>query len=207
MAALAVILILLGAAGSALIALRSGERHDFVAVSKDLEPGHKLEAKDLSRASLSGDTGALLPWSTADDYIGRYTRTRAFKGQPITKDMLTSGKNAEVPSGGALVGVSLDSSRAPSEKVVAGDMVRVITVPQNNDGTSPQVLVNAAEVTFVPVADDDKGTLGDDTLTATVMVPIDKAATVSAAAANKSLVLVKIAPGTKPDVARAGGGG
>src|SRR5258708_33657022 len=77
LAALAVILILLGAAGSALIAVRSGNRQNFVAVSgTQLEPGHRIERKDLARGDLAGATGGLVLWSNVDKYIGQYTTTR-----------------------------------------------------------------------------------------------------------------------------------
>src|SRR6266508_6019866 len=74
LAALAVILILLGAAGSALIALRSGDRQDFVAISDEaIAPGHKIEKKDLARGDLAGATGGLVLWSEADKLIDQYT--------------------------------------------------------------------------------------------------------------------------------------
>ena len=40
------------------IALNSGNRSDFVAIAPDkLAPGHRIEAKDLSRGDLAGATG------------------------------------------------------------------------------------------------------------------------------------------------------
>ena len=47
------ILILLGAAGSALIAMNSGNRSDYVAIAADIQAGHKLDRKDLSRGDLA----------------------------------------------------------------------------------------------------------------------------------------------------------
>ncbi|HET6743118.1 MAG TPA: hypothetical protein VFH76_29465, partial [Kribbella sp.] len=85
LAALAVILILLGAAGSALIALNSGNRSDFVAISADsLPPGHKIDPKDFSRGDLAGATGSLIPWSQASKYVGRYTTSWLYKDQFVT---------------------------------------------------------------------------------------------------------------------------
>jgi len=205
LAALAVILILLGAAGSALIALNSGNRSDFVAIASDkpLPPGHKLESKDLARGDLAGATGALIPWSEANKYLGHYTKTWLYKDQFVTPDNFTKGKEAPIPSGGALVGVSLEGGRAPSDGLDVGDIVQVVRVPTaNQDGTAPITLVNAAEVTASAGAITDAKTNANTTLNVTVLVPTEKATQVAAAAAAKTLVLVKLSPATKPDVPR-----
>ena len=206
MAALAVILILLGAAGSALIAVQSGDRQDYVAISADsLPPGHKLERKDLSRGDLAGATGGLIPWSEAEDYLGRYTTSWLYKDQFVTKDNFTPGKQPVIPSGGALVGVSLEAGRAPSDGVLAGDIVAVIRVPTGNqDAATPTTLVKAAEVTDVSGSITDDKTNANSTLNATVLVPTDKLTSVAAAAAAKTLVLVKLSPSTTPEVSRNG---
>ena len=130
LAALAVILILLGAAGSALIALNSGNRSDFVAIAPDkLAPGHRIEPKDLSRGDLAGATGGLIPWSEANKYLGRYTTTWLYKDQFVTPDNFTKDGAKPIPADGALVGVSLEAGRAPSDGLDVGDMVSVIRVP------------------------------------------------------------------------------
>ncbi|WP_433157539.1 hypothetical protein [Kribbella sp. CA-247076] len=207
LAALAVILILLGAAGSALIAVNSGNRSDFVAIGVDkLEPGHKLERKDLSRGDLAGATDGLIPWSEAEKYIGHYTTTRLYKDQFITPANLTAEK--PIPNGGALVGVSLEGGRAPSGGISVGDVVAVIRVPTaNQDTTAATTLVDAAEVTDSSGAIADEKTNANTTLNVTVLVPSGKATDVAAAAAAKTLVLVELSPATKPEVSRTDGDG
>jgi hypothetical protein len=207
LAALAVILILLGAAGSALIAVNSGNRSDFVAIAADeLQPGHKLERKDLSRGDLAGATGGLIPWSEAEKYIGQYTTTRLYKDQFLTPANLT--KEKPIPDGGALVGVSLEGGRAPSDGIQVGDIVSVIRVPTANQDSQPATpLVTAAEVTASAGAIADVKTQANTTLNVTVLVPTEKATAVAAAAAAKTLVLVKLNPATKPEVSRTDGDG
>ncbi|HEU4946235.1 MAG TPA: hypothetical protein VFT31_03680 [Kribbella sp.] len=209
LAALAVILILLGAAGSALIALRSGDRQDYVAVSdKALEPGHQIERKDLARGDLAGATGGLVPWSQVDKYIGRYTTTRLFPGQFVTQQNFTAGNTPDVPEGGALVGVSLESGRAPSEALKAGDIVRVIRVPSaSNDSGVSEVLVSAAQVTASSGSIADSKTNANSTLNATILVPTEKSTKVAAAAAAKTLVLIKLSASTRTDISRSNGDG
>jgi len=207
LAALAVILILLGAAGSALIALNSGNRSDFVAISADkLAPGHRLEAKDLSRGDLAGATGGLIPWSQASRYIGRYTTTWLYKDQFVTPDNFTKDGAKPIPPDGALIGISLEAGRAPSDGLDVGDIVSVMRVPAaTGDTGAAATLVHAAQVTSTAGAITDAKTQASSTLNVTVLVPSDQAITVAAAAAAKTLVVGKLAPGTKTDVARADG--
>ncbi len=202
------ILILLGAAGSALIALNSGNRSDFVAIASDkpLPPGHKLESKDLARGDLAGATGALIPWSEANKYLGHYTKTWLYKDQFVTPDNFTKDGEKPIPPKGALVGISLEAGRAPSDGLQVGDMVSVVRVPTaNQDSGAPVTLVEAAEVTSSAGAITDSKTSANSTLNITVLVPADQITTVSAAAAAKTLVVAKLAPGTTPDVSRNGG--
>jgi hypothetical protein len=204
-----VILILLGAAGSALIAVRSGNRQNFIAVSgNQLEPGHRIERKDLARGDLAGATGGLVLWSDVNKYIGRYTTTRLYPGQFVTDRNFTKNTTPDIPAGGALVGISLENGRAPSDSLEPGDIVRVIRVPAaSSDSAVSQVLVLAAEVTASQGALSDSTTNANTTLNVTVLVPTEKSTSVAAAAAAKTLVLVKLSPGTKPDVSRSNGGG
>ncbi|TDW22798.1 hypothetical protein EV650_1644 [Kribbella kalugense] len=201
------ILILLGAAGSALIALNSGNRSDFVAISQDsLPPGHKLEAKDLSRGDLAGATGGLIPWSEASKYLGHYTTTWLYKDQFVTPKNLTVDDKPPIPAGGALVGVSLEAGRAPSDGLNVGDIVSVIRVPTaNQDGGSPVTLVKAAMVTSSAGAITDARTSANSSLNVTILIPADQISTVSAAAAAKSLTVAKLPAGTPTDVSRNGG--
>ncbi|MEU8221694.1 hypothetical protein [Kribbella sp. NPDC048915] len=205
LAALAVILILLGAAGSALIALNSGNRSDFVAIAETLPPGHKLEQKDLSRGDLAGATGGLIPWSEAEKYLGRYTKTWLYKDQFVTPDSLTKDNEKPIPARSALVGLSLEAGRAPSDGLQIGDVVRVIRVPAaNQDGGAAVTLVNAAEVTSAAGAITDSKTSANSTLNVSILIPDDDITAVAAAAAAKTVAVVKLAPGTKPDVVRNG---
>ncbi|MGW6276044.1 hypothetical protein [Kribbella sp. NPDC055071] len=206
LAALAVILILLGAAGSALIALNSGNRSDFVAIgANSLEPGHKLEAKDLSRGDLAGATGGLIPWSEASKYIGHYTTTWLYKDQFVTPQNFTKDTNNPIPASGALVGITLEAGRAPADGIDVGDIVRIVKVPTSSDGGAAVPLVSAAEVTSSVGAVAGDKTTSTPTLNVTVLVPTEKSTSVAAAAASKTLALVKLAVSTKPEVSRTDG--
>jgi len=205
LAALAVILILLGAAGSALIALRSGERSGYLTVSRTVHAGEQLKRGDFASAQIAGDTAGLIRSSSVNDYVGHFATTTLFKNQFLTTGMLSD--KLEVPGNGALVGVSLEGGQVPSEGLDSGDIVRVIRIPvSGTDGTPPEVLVLAAEVTKVQ-SDSDKGKSSVNTqqvVNATILVPSAKATAVAAAAAAKNLVLIRLSPATKPEIVREG---
>lgn len=199
------ILILLGAAGSALIALRTGDRVNYVAITAEggLPPGHKIVQKDLGSGDLAGATRALVPYSEVGDLLGKYTTTRLYENQFVTPENFTS---KPVPEGGALVGVSLENGRAPSESIEADDIVRVIRVPAaNQDAGVPTVLVGAAVVTASQGKLTDSKTNANTTQNVTVLVPTEKSTAVAAAAAANTLVLVKLSAGTKPEISRDNG--
>ena len=209
LAALAVILILLGAAGSALIALRSGDRQDFVAIdAQSLPPGHKITKGDLARGDLAGATGQLVLWSDIDQVVDHYTTSWLYKGQFVTPESVTKDTKPLIPAAGALVGVSLEAGRAPSEPIAPGDIVQVVQVPAaNRAGGVSSVLVAAAEVTSSVGAITDSKTSANTTLNVTILVSTTKSRAVAAAAAAKTLVLVKLSPATEPDVPRTDGAG
>lgn len=206
LAALAVILILLGAAGSALIALRSGDRQDYLSIaSASIPPGHKLDKDDLARGDLAGKTGALIPWSQRQQYIGKTTTSWLYQGQFLTKGNFTDNP---IPAGGAEIGVSLEAGRAPSSNLVPEDVVQVIQVPAANQaGGVPTILVTAAKVTSASGRISDEKTSANTTLNVTILVPTSKSTSVAAAAASKTLVLVKVPRSTTTDVPAATNGG
>ncbi|MEV6414909.1 hypothetical protein [Kribbella sp. NPDC051718] len=200
LAALAVILILLGAAGSALIALRSGDRTDYVAIGADvISPGHKMTKDDLARGDLAGKTAALIPSDQWEKRVkGRYSIGWLYPGQYVTdKDFADN----QIAPGGVAVGVSLEAGRAPSSGLTAGDIVQVVQVPAANAaGGVSSILVKAAEVTSSAGKITDDKTNANTTLNVTVVVPAAQSTQVAGAAAAKTLVLVKLPSNTKPEI-------
>lgn len=206
LAALAVILILLGAAGSALIALRSGDRQDYVAINAaSIAPGHKIVEKDLARGDLAGKTAPMIPWSDRGKVLNKYSTGWLFRGQYLTEGNITA---EPIPAGGALVGVTLEAGRAPSMPLQGGDILQVVQVPASNQaGGTSSILVDAAKVMDVSGGISDARTNANSTLNLTILVPTSKSTAVAAAAAAKTLVVVKLSAGTPPDVPPTNGAG
>jgi hypothetical protein len=205
LAALAVILILLGAAGSALIALRSGDRQDYIAVGNNpIAPGQRITKNVLARGDLAGKTAKLVPWSQLSKLEGQYATSYIYPGQFLTLANVTPD---QIPAGGALVGISLEGGRAPSSGMSPGDIVQVVQVPAANQaGGVPSTLVTAAKVTSTSGGIADKTTNANTTLNVTILVPTSKSTSVAAAAAAKTLVLVKLRGDTKTEVPTDGDG-
>jgi hypothetical protein len=198
LAALAVILILLGAAGSTLIALRSGDRQYFVAVKGTLAPGQQITDDDLTRGDLAGATGTLLLWSERDSIKNQYTTGWIYPGQFVSKKNFIPDP---VPADGVLIGISVDSGRAPAESVGIGDIVRLVRVPAaNQESGGATVIVQAARVTNTSGSLTDGKTGANTTANVTVLIKDDKVTNVAAAAAAKTLVLVKLSDSVKPDI-------
>ncbi|MGC4941557.1 hypothetical protein [Kribbella sp. DT2] len=199
LAALAVILILLGAAGSTLIALRSGDRQYFVAVKENLPPGHKIQDEDLTRGDLAGATRTLVLWSDRASLKDQYTTGWIYAGQFVSKKNFIADA---VPQGGALVGISLESGRAPAEQIEIGDIVRLVRIPAaNQENGQAMVIAPAARVTATSGNTLTDGKTGaNTTVNVTVLIPDTRATTVAAAAAAKTLVLVKLADSVKPEI-------
>lgn len=127
------------------------QRDDRVAVLVVSEPvpaGEVLTAEDLEVIDVSGVDGAIASADSAR-VIGSHAAVGLVQGQVLTADMVTSepipGPEERV------VGMQLDSTRAPMG-LVPGDLVIVVAVPPSGDpGTpgeldSPDVLAEQATV-------------------------------------------------------------
>lgn len=154
LAALAILLVLLGALGSALIAFRSGDRVSVLVASHDIQIGETVDRGDFVTASVAADGQFLVP----DDQSGLVTdhvaRVAVPKGTLVNAAMFTDA--AQVPSGGQLVGIVVNTTQRPSEVPAPGDVVRVIYISGTSrestqpNGVSPgRAIVQSARVVNV----------------------------------------------------------
>ena len=196
LAALAVLLILGGALGSGLIALRSGERSDYLVLRSDVQPGQRISASDLGIARIAGTGASAIAASRRVQVVGHYARTRLFSGTLITPDMVSSG--SLVPAGSAVVGLVLTSDRRPAGGLDRGDIVSVYTVPRpDGSGGDAAQLLSAVEVVEV----DDVRTNGGTSLAVSVLVPLVNAQELTLMSSQNQLAVARLSPGTTPLVA------
>jgi SAF domain len=197
LAALAVLLILGGALGSGLIALRSGERSDYLVLRSDVAPGQRISASDLGIARIAGTGASAIAVGHRVQVVGQYARTRLFSGTLLTPDMLSSG--SLVPAGSAVVGLVLSADRRPAGGLDRGDIVSVYTVPRADDsGGEGAQLLTAVQVVEV----DDVRTDGGSSLAVSVLVPMASAQELTVMASLNQLAVAKLSPGTTPLVAQ-----
>jgi hypothetical protein len=127
------------------------QRDDRVAVLAIADPvaaGEVINADDLQVIEVSGVTGAIGSGDSAS-VIGSTAAVELVEGQVLTRDMVTS---EPIPGPGErVVGLQLDSTRAPAG-LVPGDVVIVVAVPPAGDPStpddldSPEVLADRATV-------------------------------------------------------------
>lgn len=201
LAALAVLLILVGALASGLIALRSGERSDYLVLRADVEAGARIDAEDLGVARIAGTGASAIPAAQREQVVGQYARTALFSGTLLTADMLAPQET--VPAGAAVVGTVLTPERRPAAPLRPGDVVAVFTVPRPDEpvGQASQLL-SAVEVVDV----DEVNTGGGAAVAVSLLVPQSDAQEVALRSALGQLAVAQLAPGTEPLVSAADAG-
>lgn len=153
LAALAILLVMLGALGSALIAYRSGDREEVLVASREILPGAQVTRDDFTTARIAHDAGGSVSAASIDSFIGAYATTRVPEGTIVINSMFSVSDR--VPAGGQLVGLAVKAESRPAELIEQGDVVAVYAVPQAQANSDPVVttLVPAARVTQVSASD------------------------------------------------------
>ena len=138
LAALAVVLILGGAALAATLVLTSGQKQQYLLVNRDIAIGQTLTREDFLLQSISATNSAIFaPVPGADFYPrvnGRKALTEMKKGSLLTEgtfgDVVTPGRG--------LTELSLLIPEGQyTDGLAAGDVVKVLHTPRANAQTSP----------------------------------------------------------------------
>lgn len=198
---LALLLVLVGGFGSALLAYRSGQRVDVLMARTDIAAGQQVTADDFTVARVASDSTTLVSSAALANFVGTYALSSVPQGTLINRLMFT--RTGAVPAGGALVGVSLDPSRRPATPPKVGDVVRLVFVSgksnQSASDVAPgDVVVPAARV--IAVASGSSTGAGSGTTTVTVLVAESTAGTVAQFGSAGQLALVVLPLSAKPSV-------
>ncbi|MFD9686788.1 hypothetical protein ACFWXO_13635 [Kitasatospora sp. NPDC059088] len=209
LAALAVVIVLGSALGTAVLVRQAGERVAAVEVTQQIAPGQKISAGALTQVQVAKDSGVkFVPWEQRDLLISKYTAAVEIPpGTLLTGRMLTDA--AGLAADQAVVGLSLKAGQFPPG-LKAGDRVRVMWVGRDAaaKGTSP-----AGTATGAPNAQGNNGAVelapsaivrevfkpgnGDasSALSLSVVVPATASGGVTQAASSGDVALVLL-PGT-----------
>jgi hypothetical protein len=164
--ALAVLLIVGGAALAGLLAVRMDSREPVLVVNTKVSVGEKISADMLSSTNVSGDSLTTIAADDADQIVDKvYARQTIYPGQLLQKDLLRTSPPLEVDQ--AQVGVPLTSGKFPPG-LRSGDVVRLVRI---GDAQNPSQALATGLV--LEVNKSKAGGFGGDATSsvATVVVP------------------------------------
>jgi len=199
LAALALLLVVVGALGSALIAYRSGSRTDVLVARADITPGHKMTSADFDIARISGEASQTVPASAESNFLGSYSVGVIPAGTLVNSRMFS--KTSIIPSGAETVGLQVGSNERPGPALHSGDVVRIYpTVDQGSDAATGTKADTAPLVESARVVDVVNAAEGSNNSTSTVTVLLtDNAAKIVVPWATAGKVAVSLLPAdTKP---------
>ncbi|GAA1936149.1 SAF domain-containing protein [Nocardioides marmoribigeumensis] len=197
LAALALLLVLVGALGSALVAYRSGSREEVLVARQDIEVGQVVTAADLTTARVAADGGATVDAAAIRNFIGTHAVAYVPQGTLVNRFMFTGERI--VPAGAQVVGVVVDITRRTTERLRSGDVVQLVYVSGSGDQSSGAAqpgdsIVRAAKVVAVGSGG------GSGQLSVSVLVPDKDAGAVADLASSNSIALTLLPAGTTPVV-------
>ncbi|MFD5158390.1 hypothetical protein ACFWMJ_10005 [Streptomyces hawaiiensis] len=199
LAALAVLLILVGALGATMLVLQAGDRIEVVKVTKEVQAGESLTDGDVTSVMVAKDDNIhYIEWAQLDAIKSYKAKSTLYAGTLAVGEMFA--KKASLPAGKAAVGLALKEGTYPAD-IKAGDIVSAYRVSSTASGSSNSegnsgssgtsssgALVDNARVNSV--AADDDATVSTGNLSLTLLVDqADAAALASAAAANEVAIV------------------
>ncbi|MBD0842745.1 hypothetical protein [Streptomyces sp. TRM68416] len=195
LAALAVLLILVGALGATMLVLQAGDRVEVVQVTKDIQAGEPVGNNVASVLVAEDDSINYVKWSQLATLKTLKAKSTIYAGTVVIGDMFAD--KVGVTEGKATVGLSLKAGQYPTG-LKAGDTVAAYRVGANgsktdSDGSSSGggAIVDQATVAYVP--DGNGGELvGSSNLAVTLTVDADAAAALAQAAAVGEVALVAV---------------
>jgi hypothetical protein len=190
LAALAVLLILLGAAISAVLVLRSGDRVGVLALRDGVTAGEEISREKLAETQVAvSDQLPVIPTSELESVLG----TRAASDLPartiLTRDMIT--QESMPPPGSVVVSLSLPPGRIPGGVLEPGDLAVAILAPppgaQLPEGLTVEGSIITSDARVFTLRNDDVS----GTLVVSLLVDDSRAQALTQAAALESVTLVK----------------
>jgi hypothetical protein len=196
LSALALLLVVAGALGSALVVYRSGQRTDVLVAAHQIKPGQQMAATDFGVARVATDSGSVVHASDEHNFIGTFATTGIPTGTMLNHLMFQVG--SVLPAAGVVVGVTLSRNQRPAADIVTGDVVRAFLVPRTSQNTSAPtagpVLVAAARVVDV------QGASSADTITVSLLVGQADAQLLISAAGQGTVALAELPKTTVPPI-------
>jgi hypothetical protein len=196
LAALAALLVLVGALGATLLVLRAGERVEAIMITEEVPAGQPIPDDAITSVMVADNTDvAYVEWSQRDQLDEYRAATNLVEGSVLVGKMLTTDKG--IDQGQALVGVNLQPGHYPPGLEI-GDTVDVYLVGDavgetDEDGTAAEpLLVSGARVTEIYGEDDEVD--GNGALSLQLRVAVEEVPALASAAAEDAVSVAEVAP-------------
>jgi hypothetical protein len=202
LAALAVLLVAIGAVAAGLLVIKAGHRVAAVEIVQEVGQGEQIPASALREVEISSDTDLnYVAWQFASRVEGVFAAVQIPAGTLLTPAMTTSTNS--LSSGKVEVGLSLKAGQVPGNLVI-GDTVEAFPVGTgsgcagnaangngNGNAVSPGVPIATGTVASV------SGTAASTGATASVTLAVSSAdAGILACYASAGDVAITLMPGT-----------
>ncbi|MGW0289981.1 hypothetical protein [Streptomyces tuirus] len=204
LAALAVLLILVGALGATMLVLQAGDRIEVVKVTEAIPAGGSVNKSNSTPVMVAKDDSIhYVEWTQLPEL--QKQKLKAVNAIPAGVVAVGEmfGSEAGVAAGKATVGLSLKAGQYPTG-IKQGDTVAAYRVSSasgssNSNGNSSSsassnsVIADNARVSYVPGPKDSGDEIvGSTNLAVTLTVDSDKAADLAQAASNGEVALVQV---------------
>ncbi|MFF1275226.1 hypothetical protein ACFVZC_17705 [Streptomyces marokkonensis] len=198
LAALAVLLILVGALGVTTLVLRAGERIEVIKLTDTVPAGEAITDGKITSVMVNEDSSAnFVPWEQRHGLMKLQAKSTLYKGTVLVGEMFA--KSSGLEQGEATVGVSLKDGQYPPN-IKAGDHVAVYRVggratgdgdeEAGSAGAGNSLLVERAVVADVKRSSDD--VVSSTSLPVELTVQASQAAALTQAASAGEVAVVLI---------------
>ncbi|MFE7433192.1 hypothetical protein ACFU78_09320 [Streptomyces tendae] len=200
LAALAVLLILVGALGATMLVLRAGDRVEAIQLTADVKAGESITDDNIKSVMVNDDSGAnFVAWSQRESLMKLQAKSTLYKGTVVVGEMFADKSGME--EGKATVGVSLKEGQYP-KGLGSGDNVAVYRVgtktsggdqdgsASGSAGADNSLLVERAVVESAGASSSDSITSTNLPVTLTVDAADVPALTQAASAGEVAVVLI-----------------
>ncbi|WP_327718687.1 hypothetical protein OG381_27150 [Streptomyces sp. NBC_00490] len=199
LAALAVLLILVGALGATMLVLQAGDRIEVVKVTQEIPAGGKVTDGNVTSVMVAEDAAInYVKWNQLSALKSLKAKSTIYKDTVVMGQMFSEEVGAT--QGKTLVGVSLKAGQFPAD-IKVGDTVAAYRVTEGGSGSGGNssasatggnsLIVDNAVVSTVPAASGDE-LVGSTNSSYTLAVDNDDAGALAQAAANNEVVLVLV---------------
>jgi len=192
LAAIAVLLVALSAAGAGFLVNKAGHRVPAIEITQDVGQGQRIPASAIREVQISSDSNLdYVAWQYAGKVATVYAATRIPAGTLLTQAMTSATNN--LAAGKVQVGLSLKAGQLPANLLI-GDAVEAFAVGQGSGcgaNTTLSTPIATGTVTSVVGA----ASSGGNTSAVTLAVPEADAGTLACYASAQDVALT-LMPGS-----------